>query len=132
MSVWKINITDDGLANITGLKKLSMLDLRGVPITDRGLSHLAGCNVEQLTLIDCPINGSGLKYLGSLPRLSYLFLHNVGATDDSLAAIRQVRTLQHLTLIDTGTTDRGLDHVAAMTRLHSNAGTRSGKVATSK
>ena len=117
LNLGKIKITDDGLANLKGLKKLRTLALQAVPITDRGLSHLAGLDVEQLMLVDCPINGSGLNTLGSMPRLLALLLRNVGVTDDSLAALRQVRSLRYLTLIATGTTDRGLEHVAAMTWL---------------
>ena len=119
LNVCNIEITDDGLASLEGLRKLSSLALQGVPITDRGLSHLAGLNVDILMLNDCPIDGPGLKYLGSMPRLSVLHLQKVGLKDDSLAALRQARSLRYLTLLETGTTDRGLDHVAAMTWLQS-------------
>lgn len=62
LNLGKIRITDDGLANLEGLRKLNSLVLQGVPITDRGSSHLAGLDVEQLGLIECPIDGPGLDH----------------------------------------------------------------------
>ena len=45
LNLFKVSITDDGLANLNGLKKLDTLVLQNVPITNRGLARMAGLGV---------------------------------------------------------------------------------------
>ncbi|HIQ22667.1 MAG TPA: hypothetical protein EYH34_15690 [Planctomycetes bacterium] len=74
--------------------RLVALDLTGVRVTDRGLSHLKGCS-----------------------RLEWLFLQGSEVTDEGLRELAGLKSLKLLHLAHTRVTDRGLKHLASLSHL---------------
>ena len=64
------NVTNAGLADLRGLKKLKLLDLRGcVQVSDAGLMEIKGLtNLKSLKLRNPALTDAGLAYLGGLTR----------------------------------------------------------------
>jgi beta-lactamase regulating signal transducer with metallopeptidase domain/Leucine-rich repeat (LRR) protein len=92
--VWS-GITDDGLAELTGLKNLEELELVYSPVTDVGLKHLVGMKrLKRLFLWDCPnLQAGDLAPLGSIDSLRVLtFLQPVSAA--GLANIARLHKLE--------------------------------------
>jgi len=65
LSLFKNNVTDQGLAHLTNLHALETLDLRRNPgITDAGLVHLEGLtNLKRLHLIRTSVTPAGVSKL---------------------------------------------------------------------
>ena len=69
-------LTDDGLANVAKINKLTWLNLRGTKITDAGVAHIAGLtDLKRLHLEKTAIGDEGLKHLVGLTNLEYLNLY---------------------------------------------------------
>ena len=92
-------VTDDGLANLTGLVDLELLNLHGVGISDAGLVHLAGLtNLRELDLGANRIKGPGLVHLRDLVHLRKLSLYGNQITDDGLMRLPVLPKLEYLDL----------------------------------
>ena len=67
-------ITDAGLSHLTGLTKLSALDLVGTRITDAGLAHLKSLsNLKTLEVGDTHVTDAGARELQkALPNLKII------------------------------------------------------------
>lgn len=77
------DVTDVGLARITGMRKLIQLRLASDRITDAGLVSLADlADLRHLHLIDAPIGDTGLGHLHGLKNLESLYLDGTKASDD--------------------------------------------------
>jgi Leucine-rich repeat (LRR) protein len=137
--VFRANITDAGLAHVSGLKGLKYLELWSDKVTDEGLRHLASLNdLESLTLNTPHIKGAGLKYLAGLPKLANLEVwmnekeivrsmvafpalreiqlkHAVPGAD--LAPLQRLSHLERLRLFG-GTDDDGIKNLAPIKTLH--------------
>ena len=81
------NFSNAGLAHLTGLAKLKVLDLRGcVMITDDGLPDLKKLpNLQRLKLRNSPITDQGLKTIGEIKNLKGLSLEDAAISDAGLA-----------------------------------------------
>ena len=90
--------SNEGLAQLTGLRKLQLLDLNGTRVTDAGLAHVAG-----------------------LTELRALDLHGTDITDAGLRHLRLLINLERLDLRATDTTDAGLDELHGLVRLNAVA-----------
>ena len=72
-------ITDAGLAELSGLANLQYLYLNDTPITDAGLVHLARLSsLEELSLTHTQVTGPGLAHLSGLTKLDFLYLYSTG------------------------------------------------------
>ncbi len=118
------NITDAGLAHLSKLTLLSLLDLRGCTnITDAGLAHLS--KLTLLSLLDlgwCSnITDAGLAHLVTLTSLSSLNLYWCNnITDAGLAHLSKLTSLNSLMLAGCeNITDAGLAHLSKLTSLRS-------------
>jgi Leucine Rich repeats (2 copies)/Leucine Rich repeat len=87
-------VSDDGLAHLKGLTRLTHLDLSGTRVTDRGLARLKG-----------------------LTKLTHLNLSRTRVTDAGLANVTGVKSLSSLSLDGCQVTDAGLVHLKAVTSL---------------
>src|SRR5262249_35538718 len=68
-------VTDAGLKQLAGLKRLQALSLSGTNITGVGLKHLAGLkNLHALDLNSTQLKGTDLKELAGLTSLQTLHL----------------------------------------------------------
>jgi len=138
------NVTDSGLANLSGLPQLRALHLRSTKVTDVGLVVLKGFpqleglaldstkvsdsgleNIEALTklqllsLASTNVSDVGLKHIVNLKELNMLDLSGTNVTDVGLANLEGLAELQMLVLSKTQITDAGLAHLAGLKRLRS-------------
>jgi hypothetical protein len=114
-------ISDAGLLNFRGLTSLRRLDLSGTQITDAGLAHLKHLSsLEHLDLSKTDITDTGLFHLGAMPSLVNLNLAGTRITDAGLAHLTCLRALGELNLAATQITDAGV--VAHLSKLPSLRG----------
>jgi internalin A len=141
-------VTNEGLRSIASLTQLRGLDIGWTAVTDSGLAHLRGLiNLEYLSLSagndikfqdaalanlsemsrmrvlslsECQLTGSGLKYLQKMEHLESLDLRSTAISDESLkniAGLTQLRILQLDWNKGQGITDAGLVHLKSLTNL---------------
>ena len=94
-------ITDADLATLARFTDLQVLDLGGcVGITDNGLRQLTRLKkLKSLTLSGDRLGGSGLGHLHDLPALENLTLYSSqGVTDKDIAELAKMNQLTRLTL----------------------------------
>lgn len=107
-------VTDETLADIATLPRLSYLKISQASVTDDGLAELAKVlSLRTIDLSDTNISGEGLSKLASLPRLSDLKLRNVPLEDSDLLALEQFPALMVLNLRGTRVTDGGIERLRA-------------------
>lgn len=83
-------ITDEGLAELSGLANLQYLYLNDTPVTDAGLVHLAGLSrLEELSLTHTQVTGPGLVQLSGLTKLDYLYLYSNRIPPDGIDEIQK-------------------------------------------
>jgi Leucine-rich repeat (LRR) protein len=110
--------TDSTLALLGSWRELSVLDLSGAKISDRGLPHIENLTgLETLYLSFTGIRGEGLESLGKLGRLQVLDLSKTQVADGALAHLQGLKSLQTLSLVDDPITDDGLKHLAALANM---------------
>ncbi len=139
-------LSDDGLAQLSKLDKLEVLDIAGCwEVTDAGLVHLkefphlkqlslphtisdAGLiHIENLTELEKlttdhwrgpPITDAGLAHLKKLRRLKHLILNGLDTTDAGLAELKQLPDLAVLEFGRMPVGDAGLVHVGQLQNLN--------------
>ena len=103
-----IKIEDGHLQLLEPLPFLSKLDLDGTNVTDEGLARLSGLrHLRQLILYDTKVTGSGLIALEELPRLQELYLNFTEVTDETIAQVVHLKNLTLLHLEGCAVTDKG-------------------------
>jgi len=106
-------IDDAGLAPVAGFRGLGFLSLEGTRVGDAGLAHLAGLTgLGSLNLAGTRVTDAGLAHLAGLRLLRYLSLGSTRITDDGLAGLGLTRLLR-LELHRTAITDAGLARLLA-------------------
>jgi hypothetical protein len=104
-------ITDKGLASLEGKRNLRWLELRQTKITDEGLKHLRGTDLEMLDVSATKIDDAGLANLGELelPHLKTLVLEGLGhVTDDGIVHLAHYGKLEWLLVGGTKVTSHGV------------------------
>ena len=107
-------ITDDGLASLEGKHNLRWLELRKTKITDEGLKHLRGTDLELLDLSTTKIGDAGLANLGDLdlPNLKTLALEQLtNVTDEGISRLARFKSLEFLSVAGTKVTPTGIRHL---------------------
>ena len=109
------DVTDDDLALLAGSEPtLVWLSLAGAPISDKGLSKLAGfAELRRLHLERTSIGDAGLNHIAGLEKLHYLNLYATAVTDDGLERLAKLEALRRLYLWDTKVTDAGVEVLQA-------------------
>jgi Leucine-rich repeat (LRR) protein len=112
-------LSDAGLAHVEGFTKLEELDLRNTRIGDEGLKHLRGLKMlKKLNLRKNPatneITDAGIAYLKDLNSLEELTLPYTGLTDAALSELVGLNSLKKLEAYGEGITDKGLAELAKM------------------
>jgi hypothetical protein len=101
--------TDSDLAQLTRLKNVDCLILRGTMVTDAGLALLKSAGkLRSLDLDGCPITDAGLAQLGELTSLRGLYLAGTKVTDAGIAELQSLTKLSALGLRGTEITDASL------------------------
>jgi hypothetical protein len=104
-----IEVTDAGLAALSGLVDLKVLDLSRNPAIVSTWFSNANPNAK--------LTDATLVHVGALPRLTSLVLSGNAITDAGLARLSGLRNLETLELDDTPVTDAGLHHLKGLKRL---------------
>ena len=108
------------LKHLRGMKKLRVLDLSGVELTDEDAQHLTAFPaLESLDIAGC--TPAGLAQLPKLRKLQSLRVigFEPNLDDDSLATIGKLTQLKTLWLRSDEITDAGLAHLAELVELES-------------
>jgi Leucine-rich repeat (LRR) protein len=112
-------LTDADLKPVAELTQVQVLKLDGATkITDDGLKELVGLKkLQDLGLSSTQVTDAGLKQLAELKELQKLSLNSTKVTDAGLKQLKSIANLQQLGLNFTEVTDAGLKDLAACTKL---------------
>lgn len=104
------DVSDEDLAGLAGMKQLKFLELSHNPrLTDAGIATLSGLeNLRVLDLTSTSVTGAGLRDRADMVSLYQLNLTDCPVTDESLAAIPHFPKLEELLIGGTEVTDKGL------------------------
>src|SRR6476646_10721135 len=91
--------TDEDLAQLKNLPKISQLNLANTAVTDAGLTNLTHLHLEKTAITD-----AGLTNLKNLNNLVYLNLYSTNVTDAGLANLSGLTNLKRLYLWQTKVT----------------------------
>ena len=90
-------VTDEGLAQLKGLRGVTFLDLSGTGVSDAGLPHLSELiTLETLHLSTTMVSDDGLDHLLPLVNLRQLQFYGSRLTDRGMTAIAKMTTLRNL------------------------------------
>jgi len=104
--------TDEDLAQLKNLPKISQLNLANTAVTDAGLANIAGLtNLTHLHLEKTAISDAGLANLKNLTNLAYLNLYSTNITDAGLANLSGLTNLKRVYLWQTKVTAAGADNL---------------------
>ncbi len=93
-----------------GLTRLKFLNLRdNIAITNAGLMHLDGTNVESLEISNTAVTDAGLAHLKGLKKLRVVWLLDCNITDAGIKHLSAVTSLKQVTLRNTQVTQAGAD-----------------------
>ncbi len=114
----KEGVTNEGLANVSGLKNLRVLKLRGAELDDSGCAHLAESkSLTFLHLNFSKVGDAGLAHLRGLTNLGSLNLVGTRITDDGLVHLQGMKQLYELRLSETTVSDIGLANLRDLQQL---------------
>ena len=113
-------VTDDSLRPLAGLVNLQRLTLaQCTQVTDAGVDNFSGC--RKLRLLDLRggtgISQAGIERLGSLVNLVSLRLSGPAVTDGAVAKFSSLTKMRHLVLQDASVSNAGLSVLAQMPEL---------------
>jgi Leucine-rich repeat (LRR) protein len=119
LKLTNIRVSGKGLAHLEGLTELESLHLGNTPVTDDDLAHLKGLKkLKVLHLYNTNITGAGLKHLSELSRLEYLHLsRNNALTDEGMKHLPALAGLRQLYLEHTGITDKSVEILKPLKKL---------------
>ena len=116
---------------LPALRKLRRLVIGGLDQADEALAIVGTLsNLEELMVIDASrVTDAGVAHLATRLKLKrLLLLGDAALTDDSLAALGSMRSLEALQLDGSRVTDLGLVHLRAMTSLRMLGLARAGRI----
>jgi len=113
-------IGDKGLQYVSNLKQLIRLDLGDTGVTGRGLVHLYGLQLEDLSLMHDRVGDDELASLEGMQHLRVLRLIGSGIGDKAMVHLAKMRGLFMLRLSSNrGITDAGISHLLPLVNLDS-------------
>ena len=108
----RTDITDAGLVELQRCRNLESLSLQGLPITGRGLKHLATHrDLVFLDLSGTRVTDADLEFLTCFPNLEELRLCDTPVSDAGLAHLGQHDNLAFVALTGTDVTNEGVSHL---------------------
>jgi len=115
-------INDGQLRFLARMRDLDRLEISGedgrASITGEGFVHLVGLRrLTILTLRGAPLTAPGKKALGKLESLEWLDIYD-DADDETVANLTNLHRLKRLNLINTQITNAGLSHLRKMPSLY--------------
>lgn len=105
-------ITNEGLACLRPLTRVSRISLRDTQITDDGLDHLAEMkDLESIDLYGCRISDEGLAQIARFSKLRRLTASGAGITNTGMSHLAHLRRLQLLWLVNCNVSRQGFEHL---------------------
>jgi hypothetical protein len=103
-------ITNDGLSNLEGKSNVRYLNLAKTSVTDEGMKHLRGMNLQSLDLSATRITDAGLATLGEFdfPDLKEIVLIRTPITDEGLMHLASFKALEWVSTRGTKVTRDGI------------------------
>jgi hypothetical protein len=113
------NVSDDGLGELARLTDLRTLNLSGdARLTDKGVAQLKGLKkLHTLLLNATAIGDADLELVTALPQLQELSLNDTRVGDEGLKRLRGMTRLTKLNLTNTRVTDAGLESLKDLSKL---------------
>ena len=110
------DVTDDQLAQLTGLSSLLVLQVERCPkVTSQGMVHVAELSsLEKLFADGTSIDDAGLAHLAGLRTLTTLDVSHTKITDAGLAHLTDLPKLEVLRISGAEVTDAGVEHLKAI------------------
>ena len=107
------SIFDEGLVHLVEMKQLKKLNLWRVPITDEGVASLAGLTeMEWLNLDNVAyLSDDGLPHLKAMTKLKFLHLGSTAVTDAGMQHLIGLTALDDLKVTRTGVTEQGVSEL---------------------
>ena len=118
-------LTDDTLPHLAALKELEELGTDGIQVTDDGLKNLTALtNLKSAAFFHTSFGmkgftGTGFGHLKALPKLERLTVAGISMGDEGLEAISQIAQLREFSSWHTHQTQAGNEHLAKLTNLRS-------------
>lgn len=110
--LFKSNIGDKALAEISRMKSLEVLYLGESKITDIGMASLANLTeLKVLDLYDTKVGDRGIAALGKLAKLDDLNLSGTKVTDSGITLLKECKKLQTLKVTRTAVTQKGISEL---------------------
>jgi hypothetical protein len=108
-------ITNDGLSSLAGKNNIRCLSLAKTAVNDDGMKHLRGMNLQSLDLSATKITDAGLATLGEceFPRLKEITLEHTSITNAGLMHLANFKHLEWVTTAGTKVTRDGIRHLKA-------------------
>jgi hypothetical protein len=117
---WALAVDDGGVAQLSRLPRLQMLDISNSAITDEGVGHLGTLPMlEELGLEGERFTDRSLAFLRQAKHLRSVHLRSDRSeiSDEGLAALKGMNTLEELALEAPNVTDKGLEHLRSLKKL---------------
>ena len=114
ISLWKTQITDQGLAVLATLPQLEVIDAHTTPLSEACLRPFCGSPNLQRLVHSFAVGDEGLACLASMPALRDLRVHAARVTDAGLARLPGKAEVLGIVLSSPSVTERGLRHIAAI------------------
>jgi internalin A len=119
LQLMNAQVTDQGLAGISGLKLLTVLGAHGNRLTGESLKEVGKmAQLEELDIGSNDLRTEDLQYLAGLKELRRLRLVNLHQVkDEAMKVVAGFGKLEELNLAATGVGDKGLAHLAGLKNL---------------
>lgn len=123
LDLYDTKVTDAGLAQLKGLSSLRRLRLsysqqtERSAVSDAGLAHLVGLDLEELAVEKANVTDAGLAHLAGFTGLRSLELSHNKISDDGFALLKNLGKLQVLKLSGTKITDKTVTSIGRLREL---------------
>jgi len=115
-TVYMVSYHKTGADELAGylakLSKLDTVDFSESDLSDSGLSHLRGLNLQRLMLCDTKVTDVGIHHLRGMTNLDVLYIDRTSVGDDAMAALASLPRLAHLLASETHVGDAGANSIA--------------------
>ncbi|QDV23903.1 leucine-rich repeat domain-containing protein [Aureliella helgolandensis] len=105
-------LDDASMSSVGKMTTLKRLNLWRVALTDEGIAHLANLNnLEWLNLDNTRLSDAGVAYLSGMTKLKFLHLGSTSVSDAGLDALHPLTNLKDLKVTRTAVTAAGVEAV---------------------
>ncbi len=112
-------LCDQAIVRLGHIKSLVALDLDKSDTSDAGLSKMGAMpNLQTITACECKVTGSCLPQLLACKKLSGFRLSNTKVDVPSLTCLKDFPQLHRLTIVRSGLTLLGLEHISKCSELN--------------